>query len=55
MYATFDGLDYATIGAMLNMPVGTVKTLVFRAKQRLKTKITAALGSIPAIKVTHAD
>ena len=55
MYATVEGLDYATIGAMLNVPVGTVKTLVFRAKQRLKTKIAAALESDPAIKVTHAD
>jgi len=55
MYATVEGLDYATISAMLNVPVGTVKTLVFRAKQRLKTKIAAAIGSSPAIKVTHAD
>jgi len=55
MYATVEGLDYATIGAMLNVPVGTVKTLVFRAKQRLKMNIAAAMESGPAIKVTHAD
>ena len=55
MYATIEGLDYATIGAMLNVPGGTVKTLVFRAKQRLKTKIAVALESAPAIKVAHAD
>src|SRR5262249_35085491 len=43
VYAAIEGLDYATIGAMLNAPVGTVKTLVFRAKQRLKAKVAAAL------------
>jgi len=32
-----------------------VKTLVFRAKQRLKANIAAVLGSAPAMKVTHAD
>ena len=42
-YAAIDGLDYATIGAMLNAPVGTVKTLVFRAKQQLKARIAATL------------
>jgi RNA polymerase sigma-70 factor, ECF subfamily len=44
MYAAVEGLDYATIGAMLNVPVGTVKTLVFRAKQMLKTNIAAAVA-----------
>jgi RNA polymerase sigma-70 factor (ECF subfamily) len=44
IYAAVEGLDYATIGAMLNMPVGTVKTLVFRAKQMLKMKIAAAVA-----------
>jgi RNA polymerase sigma-70 factor, ECF subfamily len=44
MYAAVEGLDYATIGAMLNVPVGTVKTLVFRARQMLKTKIAAAVA-----------
>jgi DNA-directed RNA polymerase specialized sigma24 family protein len=29
---------------MLNVPVGTVKTLVFRAKQMLKTNIAAAVA-----------
>ena len=51
VYAAIDGLDYATIGAMLNAPIGTVKTLVFRAKQQLKAKIAAAL----APQVGHAD
>jgi len=44
LYAAVEGLDYATIGAMLNVPVGTVKTLVFRARQMLKTKIAAAVA-----------
>lgn len=52
VYAAIDGLDYATIGAMLNAPVGTVKTLVFRAKQMLKANIAATLA---AQQVGHAD
>jgi RNA polymerase sigma-70 factor, ECF subfamily len=44
LYAAVEGFDYATIGAMLNVPVGTVKTLVFRARQMLKTKIAAAVA-----------
>jgi RNA polymerase sigma-70 factor (ECF subfamily) len=43
VYAAMDELDYATIGAMLNMPIGTVKTMVFRAKQMLKANIAASL------------
>lgn len=39
VYAAIAGLDYATIGEMLRLPVGTVKTHVFRAKQLLKTAI----------------
>jgi RNA polymerase sigma-70 factor (ECF subfamily) len=39
VYAAIDGLDYGTIAAMLDMPVGTVKTLVFRAKQQIRERI----------------
>jgi RNA polymerase sigma factor (sigma-70 family) len=39
VYAAIDGLDYGTIAAMLDVPVGTVKTLVFRGKQQLKSWI----------------
>jgi len=39
VYASIDGLDYETIGAMLGMPVGTVKTNVFRGKQRLREQL----------------
>jgi RNA polymerase sigma-70 factor (ECF subfamily) len=42
-YAAIDGLDYPTISAMLGVPVGTVKTLVFRGKRMLKELIQAAL------------
>ena len=59
VYAAIDGLDYATIGAMLNAPIGTVKTLVFRAKQQLKAKIAAALDPAgltrPALQTTQVD
>ena len=45
VYAAIDGLDYGTIAAMLGVPIGTVKTLVFRAKQMLKARIAAALDT----------
>jgi RNA polymerase sigma-70 factor (ECF subfamily) len=45
VYAAIDGLDYSTIGTMLGVPVGTVKTLVFRGKQRLKDLITTSLAA----------
>jgi RNA polymerase sigma-70 factor (ECF subfamily) len=43
IYATIDELDYATIGAMLKVRPGTVKTLVFRGKQLLKDRVDAVL------------
>lgn len=42
VYAAIDGLDYPTIAAMLGMPVGTVKTQVFRGKQMLRQQILAS-------------
>jgi RNA polymerase sigma-70 factor (ECF subfamily) len=43
VYATIEGLDYEAIGAAIGVRAGTVKTLVFRGKQMLKARITAAL------------
>jgi RNA polymerase sigma-70 factor (ECF subfamily) len=43
VYASIAGLDYATIGEMLRLPVGTVKTHVFRGKQLLKAAIKGKL------------
>jgi RNA polymerase sigma-70 factor (ECF subfamily) len=43
VYAAIDGLDYGTIASMLDVPLGTVKTHVFRAKQMLKERIAPAL------------
>lgn len=45
LYAAIEGLDHDTIGAMLGVQPGTVKTLVFRGKQRLKQRMTAALNA----------
>ena len=44
-YAALDGLDYGTIAEMLGVPLGTVKTLVFRGKRLLKEWIVAELGA----------
>jgi RNA polymerase sigma-70 factor (ECF subfamily) len=43
VYAAIAGLDYATIAKMLDVPVGTVKTHVFRGKALLKTAILRRL------------
>ncbi len=47
VYAAIEGLDYATIAEMMHMPMGTLKTLVFRGKQMLKQKIIAAVAATP--------
>jgi RNA polymerase sigma-70 factor (ECF subfamily) len=39
VYAAIDGLDYATIAAMLGIPIGTVKTLIFRAKRLIREDV----------------
>ena len=43
-YATLDELDYQTIGAMLKVKPGTVKTLIFRGRQLLKARVEAVLA-----------
>jgi RNA polymerase sigma-70 factor (ECF subfamily) len=49
VYASIDGLDYDTIAGMLAMPIGTVKTHIFRAKQMLREKLAllAPEGAAP--------
>jgi len=39
LYASIDGLDYDTIAMMLALPVGTVKTHIFRGKQLLRERL----------------
>jgi DNA-directed RNA polymerase specialized sigma24 family protein len=43
VYSAIDGLDYPTIATMLGVPLGTVKTLVFRGKRMLKEEIGKVL------------
>jgi RNA polymerase sigma-70 factor (ECF subfamily) len=45
VYAAIAGLDYASIADMLGIPVGTVKTHVFRARQMLKAAIIERLDT----------
>jgi RNA polymerase sigma-70 factor (ECF subfamily) len=40
-----DGKNYAEIGEITGMPEGTVKNYLFRARQILKNKVRAQLGS----------
>jgi RNA polymerase sigma-70 factor (ECF subfamily) len=42
-YAAIDGLDYPTIAKMLGVPLGTVKTLIFRGKRMLRDEISRRL------------
>jgi RNA polymerase sigma-70 factor (ECF subfamily) len=44
LYATIDGMDYETIGQVLGVQPGTVKTLVFRGKRMLKARVSEALA-----------
>jgi RNA polymerase sigma-70 factor (ECF subfamily) len=44
VYATLDELDYQTIAAMLKVKPGTVKTLVFRARQMLRERVEFVLA-----------
>lgn len=39
-----DGMNYAEIGAVTEMPEGTVKNYLFRARQLLKEKVKRQLG-----------
>jgi RNA polymerase sigma-70 factor (ECF subfamily) len=41
VYASIEGLDYDTIAGMLGLPIGTVKTHVFRGKQLLRERLAA--------------
>ena len=43
VYAAIDGLDYPSIAAMLGVPLGTVKTLIFRGKRMLREEISRQL------------
>ena len=43
VYAAIDGLDYPAIAGMLGVPLGTVKTLIFRGKRMLREEIARRL------------
>ena len=43
VYAAIDGLDYPSIATMLGVPLGTVKTLIFRGKRMLREEISRRL------------
>ena len=54
VYSAIDGLDHEAIGAMLGVKSGTVKTLVFRAKDMLKRRIESVLNRVPPREGSHA-
>jgi RNA polymerase sigma-70 factor (ECF subfamily) len=43
IYAAIEGLDYPAIAGMLGIPLGTVKTFVFRGKRMLREEISRRL------------
>lgn len=42
-YTAIEGLDYQTVASMMDLPVGTLKTYVFRGKKLLKEKVAHAM------------
>ena len=42
----YNGLDYKEIAEALNCPIGSVKVLIFRARQRLRGKLKGIEGSV---------
>ena len=46
VYAAIEGLDYPSIAAMLGLPLGTVKTLIFRGKRMLRDEISRKLRAL---------
>ncbi len=47
VYASIDEIDYDTIAHMLAIPVGTVKTYIFRGKQQLRERLAALAPGSP--------
>jgi RNA polymerase sigma-70 factor (ECF subfamily) len=43
VYTALEELDYPTVAVMLGVPIGTLKTLVFRSKRMLKDHVERAL------------
>jgi RNA polymerase sigma-70 factor (ECF subfamily) len=43
VYTAIEGLDYPAVAAMMGIPLGTLKTYVFRGKKMLKDRIADAM------------
>ena len=43
----FEDMDYATIAEVLEIPVGTVMSRLFHARQKLKLALEPYMGSAP--------
>lgn len=54
VYTALDELDYPTVAVMLGVPIGTLKTLVFRGKRMLKDHIEKAMRQKGASGSFHA-
>jgi RNA polymerase sigma-70 factor, ECF subfamily len=54
VYTAIEELDYPTVAVMLGLPIGTLKTLVFRGKRILKDHIEKALRQKRAGGDSHA-
>jgi RNA polymerase sigma-70 factor, ECF subfamily len=43
VYTAIEGMDYQTVAAIMGIPVGTLKTYVYRGKKILKDRISDAM------------
>ena len=43
VYCAIQGLDYATVAEILGVPLGTLKTNVFRGKKMLRERVEAVM------------
>ena len=53
VYTAMEELDYPTVAVMLGVPIGTLKTFVFRGKRMLKDHIEKTLRRKPAVGAPH--